>query len=72
MAAVAAEASLLRFEGVLNAGFLPLAVHEDRGWEWEEVGGIVIEFLDEWIVWLCRAGHRKGRLKSSRLEEDCL
>ena len=72
MAAAAAEASLLRFEGVLNAGFVPLGVHEGRGWESEEVGRIVMESLEGRVVWLYKAGHRKGRLRSSRLEEDCL
>ena len=72
MAAAAAEASLLRLEGVLGAGFLPLVVHDGRRWESEEVERIVIESLGGRIVWPYKAGHRKGRLRSSRLEEDCL
>ena len=71
-AAAAAEASLLRFEGVLDAGFLGVLVDDGGRWEVEEVGRVVIESLVGRAVWAYKAGHKKGRLRSSRQEEDCL
>ena len=70
--AAAAEASLLRFEGVLDAGFLPPLVYDRLSWEFEEAARTVLESLSAPLDCPNKAGHRKGRLRSSRLEKDCL
>ena len=70
--AAAAEVSLLRFEGVVDAGFLPPLVHDLPRWDLEEAGRTLMESLRAPFGRPNKAGHRKERLRSSRLEEDCL
>ena len=68
--AAAAAASFLRFEGVLDAGFLLRLVYERPKWDSEEAARTVIESLRMAFGRAKRVGHKKGRLRSWKLEEE--
>lgn len=70
--AAAAEASLLRCEGVLEVGCLPFLIFERPRWGSEEAARTVVESWRAPFGCPNKAGHRNGRRRSSRLEEDCL
>lgn len=70
--AAAAEASLLCCEGVQDAECLPLLVFDRPRWGFEEAVRRVVECLRVPFDFPKSAGHRKGRCRSSRPEEDCL
>ena len=70
--AAAAEASLLRCKGFLDTGCLPLLVLGHPRSCFEEAALTYVESLRVPFGCPSKAGHRKGRRRSSRLEQDCL
>ena len=70
--AAAVEASLLPVEGALHAGFLLFLRYARSKRDLEEMARAVVKLLRGPFAFPNRAGHKKGRFRSSRPEEDCL